>query len=63
MTIELTKSQAENLLDFIECEFIPFVRNDPNIDSMQYLSDICDIYKQLNIKIGEQLMTKKGGEE
>jgi hypothetical protein len=45
--VELTKSQVQNLKDFIECTFINFVRDVDEIDNMDYLLDMCDIYKKL----------------
>ena len=44
-TIELTKGQCESLVEFIELEFIPSLRNDPDIDNLQYVINICDAYK------------------
>ena len=45
--ILLTKSQAENLMEFFEVAFIPMVRDTPEIDNLDYLVDMCEIYKQL----------------
>lgn len=47
MTIKLTNSQVENLMEFFELEFIDFIRNDTYIDNMDYLVDMCEIYKKL----------------
>lgn len=46
--IEITQSQAESLLDFIEVHFLSSLRNDVDIDNMQYVANICDIWKMLN---------------
>lgn len=46
VTLNLTKGQVESLLDFIETEFIPSIQRDP-CDNMNYLVNICDIYKEL----------------
>ena len=43
----LTKSQAENLIEFFEVAFIQMVRDTPEIDNLDYLVDMCEIYKQL----------------
>lgn len=43
----LTKSQAENLMEFFEVAFIPMVRDTPEIDNLDYLVDMCEIYRQL----------------
>lgn len=45
--ILLTQSQAENLIEFFEIAFIPLVRDTPDIDNLDYLVDMCEIYKQL----------------
>ena len=47
MTLELTHSQVENLKEFFEFEFIPSIRNNPECDNIEYLVDMCDIYKKL----------------
>lgn len=46
-TVTLTKSQLNNLIDFFQFEFIPSIQRNPEIDNMNYLVDMCDIYKQL----------------
>lgn len=46
--IEITQSQAESLLDFIEVHFLSSLRTDVDIDNMQYVVNICDIWKMLN---------------
>lgn len=40
MTIELTKSQVSNLIDFIEIEFYEAIRKDPDIDNIDYAIDM-----------------------
>lgn len=47
MNIELTNSQVENLMEFFEFEFIDSIRNNTDIDNMDYLVDMCEIYKKL----------------
>lgn len=47
ITINLTESQADNLMEFFEFSFIPSVRQDDDIDNINYLVDMCDIYKAL----------------
>ena len=47
ITINLTESQADNLMEFFEFSFIPSVRQDECIDNINYLVDMCDIYKAL----------------
>ena len=45
--IVLTKSQAENLMEFFEVAFIPMVRDTPEIDNLDYVADMCEIYTQI----------------
>lgn len=43
---ELTKCQCESVVDFIECNLFESIRNDLEIDSVQWLCNICDIYRE-----------------
>ena len=43
--IELTKGQCVSLMEFIEFTLIPSVRNDPDLDNLEYVINICDAYK------------------
>ena len=43
--IELTKSQCVSLVEFIEFTLIPSIRNDQDLDNLQYVINICDAYK------------------
>lgn len=43
--IELTKSQCTSLVEFIEFTLIPSMRNDPDLDNLEYVINICDAYK------------------
>ena len=45
--IYLTKSQIENLMNYFEFNFIHSIREDEEIDNINYLVDMCDIYKKL----------------
>ena len=45
--IMLTKSQAENLMEFFEVAFIPMLRDVNEIDNIDYLVDMCEIYKEI----------------
>ena len=55
--IEITKAQAESMVDFLEAEFINGIRNDSDLDNLQYVINICDVYKKLNE------ICEKGGAE
>ena len=65
----ITKGQIESLIDFIDLHFISSIRNDEDVDNMDYICNICDIYRNLtkaqetiwdneeklyNDKVGEQ---------
>lgn len=58
MKVELTKSQITNLANFIQFNFIEEIRNNDDIDNINYLVDMCDAYKTLR-EAEEQL--KAGG--
>lgn len=45
--IELSKSQVENLMDFLDAWFIYSIREDDAIDNIDYVCDMCEIYKKL----------------
>ena len=47
MNITLTISQIESLKEFIEFEFIGSIRDDENIDNIDYIVNMMDIYKKL----------------
>ena len=42
-----TKSQVDNLIEFIELNFIDVVRNDTDIDNIDYVVDMMDAFKKL----------------
>lgn len=42
-----TKSQVDNLIEFIELNFIDIVRNDTDIDSIDYVVDMMDALTKL----------------
>ena len=44
--IELTKDQCESMVDYIECNLFEIIRNDTDIDCMNWLCNICDAYKE-----------------
>ena len=43
----LTKSQVDNLIEFIELNFIDVVRNDTDIDNIDYVVDMMDALTKL----------------
>ena len=54
MCLNLTFSQVENLAEFFEFHFINSVRNDTDIDNMDYMVDMCDIYSKLKKHIEKE---------
>jgi hypothetical protein len=51
--IELSKSEIENLIDFFDFEFIPYIKYDVELDNMKYLTSMCDVYKKLETALDE----------
>lgn len=43
----LTQSQVDNLIEFIELNFIDTVRNDTDIDNIDYVVDMMDALTKL----------------
>ena len=44
---DITKGQIESLIEFIDLNFLPSIRTDEDIDNMDYICNICDIYRNL----------------
>ena len=57
MNVEITRDQAESLLDFIEREFIDTIRNDEGCDNMEYVANVCDVWRACKKVLDE----KEGG--
>ena len=51
--IELSKAEIENLIEFFDIEFIPFVKAVDELDNMKYLTSMCDVYKKLETALDE----------
>lgn len=47
MKVELSKSQCENVAEFIEMYLFQAIRDDPDIDNLEYLRDMLDAEKAL----------------
>ena len=47
IAMTLTRSEIENLIDFIDCQFIEFVRTVDEIDNMEYIVSMCNAYVKL----------------
>lgn len=50
--MQITKDEAESLLDFIELDFIEGVRHD-GCDNMEYIANICSIWRKAKNLIAE----------
>lgn len=49
LNVALTKSQVDNLIEFIELNFIQSIREDTNIDNIDYIVDVMDALKTLRL--------------
>ena len=47
MIIDLTESQCKNLYDFIELNIFEYIRNDKDIDNIDWLVDMIGAYQKL----------------
>ena len=46
-TLNLTYSQIVNIAEFFEYNLIDNIRNDTNIENIEYVVEMCEIYKML----------------
>lgn len=53
ITITMPKGVAESLADFIEWDVFDRIRNDTEIDNINWLCGICDVYKDLRKQLAE----------
>ncbi len=60
MITGLTKSQVENLVDFIELNFIDFVREDEELDNIDYIIDMMDALTKLRATLDALKLEGKG---
>lgn len=47
LSVEFTKSQVDNLVEFIEWNFIDIVRKDEDVDNINYIIDMMEALKKL----------------
>lgn len=52
VTITMPRGVAESLADFIEWNVFDRIRNDTDIDNINWLCGICDAYKELRKQVG-----------
>ena len=53
MQIELSKRQCKNMADFMEWDIFEVIRNDTDIDNIDWLVDMCKAYETLR-KVGNE---------
>ena len=52
--LNLTFSQVENLAEFFELNFIDSIRDDAELDNIEYVVDMCEIYTKLKKALAER---------
>lgn len=43
----LSKQYCTALVDLLECNLFDVIRNDPSIDNIEWLADICGAYREM----------------
>ncbi len=46
-TIELTDAQIDNLIELLDMNFIKIIREDEEVDNMDYIVSMCDVFVKL----------------
>lgn len=54
--VELTRSQCKNIAELIELNIFDYIRNDTEIDNMEWLCDMADAWKKMKEAEGKELM-------
>lgn len=49
LNVALTKSQVDNLVEFVELNFIQSIRDDTDVDNIDYVVDMMDALKTLRL--------------
>ena len=47
LTLQITRGEVESLIDFFECNIFDAIRNDIDIDNVEWLCNLCSVYKKL----------------
>lgn len=63
MKIDLTKSQCESLIDFIECNLLDVIRNDTDIDNLEWVKNILNANTIFHLAIAESKKPKEMHQE
>ena len=58
VSVNLTKAQCKNLAEYIEFQFIDYLRECDDIDNILYVADMCEAYKKL-MEASKEECTKK----
>ena len=53
MKVELTKAQCESLIDYIEINLFDVIRNDTDIDSIEWLQNLLDAKRAFEKAVDE----------
>lgn len=56
--VELTRSQCKNIAELIELNIFDYIRNDTEIDNMEWLCDMADAWKKTKEAEGKELMVR-----
>ena len=56
--LELTRSQCKNIAELIELNIFDYIRNDTEIDNMEWLCDMADAWKKMKEAEGKELMAR-----
>ena len=56
--LELTRSQCKNIAELIELNIFDYIRNDTEIDNMEWLCDMADAWKKMKEADGKELMVR-----
>lgn len=57
--IKLSLTEVENLIDFFEMNLIENIREDTDIDNIEWLCDMCAVYKKLKYALGNNSCEEK----
>ena len=49
LNVALTQSQVDNLVEFVELNFIQSIRDDTDVDNIDYIVDMMDALKTLRL--------------
>lgn len=53
--VQITKDEAESLIDFIEVNIFEQIKNDPDTDNMVWLYNVCSVWKKCQNLVEEKV--------